>query len=116
MQNPSHHRHRKPLQLCEFEPAGRHAPRRRIGQLEQCAAVARGRQRRDRRQVSVIRLHMGADGQAEGGPLGGGIGIGMRKSDTELRAKFDEAIKAMKADGSLNAMIVKYFGEDSDKF
>ena len=48
--------------------------------------------------------------------LGGGIGIGMRKSDTELRGKFDEAIKAMKADGSLNALIVKYFGEESDKF
>ncbi len=48
--------------------------------------------------------------------LGGGIGIGMRKSDTELRAKFDEAIKAMKADGSLNALIAKYFGEESDKF
>src|SRR5690606_29604761 len=34
--------------------------------------------------------------------LGEGIGIGLRKSDTELKAKFDAAIAEMKADGSLN--------------
>ncbi|RPE71014.1 amino acid ABC transporter substrate-binding protein (PAAT family) [Pacificibacter maritimus] len=44
--------------------------------------------------------------------LGGGIGIGLRESDTELKAKFDAAIDAMKADGSLNTLLVKYFGED----
>ncbi|MCY1127766.1 transporter substrate-binding domain-containing protein [Frigidibacter sp. RF13] len=46
-------------------------------------------------------------------PLGGGVGIGMRKSDAELRAKFDAAITSMKDDGSLNAMIVKWFGENA---
>ena len=49
-------------------------------------------------------------------PLGGGIGIGMRQSDTELKEKFDAAITAMKDDGTLNAMIQKWFGEDAKIF
>jgi polar amino acid transport system substrate-binding protein len=44
--------------------------------------------------------------------LGGGIAIGVRESDGELKGKFDAAIDAMKADGSLNALLIKYFGED----
>ena len=44
--------------------------------------------------------------------LGGGIGIGLRESDTELKAKFDAAITSMKEDGTLNAMLIKWFGED----
>lgn len=40
--------------------------------------------------------------------LGGGIGMGIRKSDTELNAKFTKAIDEMKADGSLNALITKW--------
>ncbi len=48
--------------------------------------------------------------------LGGGIGMGLRKSDTELKAKFDEAISALKADGSLNEMITKWFGADAVTF
>ena len=44
-------------------------------------------------------------------PLGGGVGMGLRESDTELKAKFDAAITAMKGDGSLNALLVKWFGE-----
>jgi polar amino acid transport system substrate-binding protein len=35
-------------------------------------------------------------------PLGGGVGMGLRESDTELRDKFDAAIGAMKEDGTLN--------------
>lgn len=42
-------------------------------------------------------------------PLGGGIGMGLRKSDAEMRDKFDAAIGAMKKDGSLNALIAKWF-------
>jgi polar amino acid transport system substrate-binding protein len=42
-------------------------------------------------------------------PLGGGIGMGVRKSDTEMRDKFDAAITTMKKDGSLNALIAKWF-------
>ena len=44
-------------------------------------------------------------------PLGGGVGMGLRESDTELKAKFDAAITSMKEDGTLNAMIIKWFGE-----
>ncbi|TDT74840.1 amino acid ABC transporter substrate-binding protein (PAAT family) [Litoreibacter halocynthiae] len=40
--------------------------------------------------------------------IGGGIGIGLRESDTELKEKFNKAIQSMKADGSLNALIVKH--------
>lgn len=48
--------------------------------------------------------------------LGGGIGIGLRKSDTALNEKLTAAIQSMKADGSLNALIEKYFGADAEKF
>ncbi|WP_372801220.1 transporter substrate-binding domain-containing protein [Paracoccus seriniphilus] len=46
-------------------------------------------------------------------PLGEGIGMGLRQSDTELKAKFDAAITEMKEDGSLNELIKKWFGEDA---
>lgn len=49
-------------------------------------------------------------------PLGGGIGMAFRKSDAELRGKFDAAIKSMKADGTLNPLIKKWLGEDSPAF
>ncbi|MFV0491890.1 MAG: transporter substrate-binding domain-containing protein [Pseudorhodobacter sp.] len=48
--------------------------------------------------------------------IGDGIGVGLRESDTELKAKFNDAIAAMKADGSLNEMIKKWFGEDALTF
>lgn len=48
--------------------------------------------------------------------LGGGVGMGLRQSDTELRAKFDAAIGTMKADGTLNAAIEKWFGPEAKKF
>lgn len=48
--------------------------------------------------------------------LGGGVGMGLRKSDTELKAKFDAVITQLKADGSLNAMITKWFGPDALTF
>ncbi|MFN4156041.1 MAG: transporter substrate-binding domain-containing protein [Paracoccaceae bacterium] len=48
--------------------------------------------------------------------LGGGVGMGLRQSDTELRDKFDAAITSMKEDGSLNPLILKWFGEDADVF
>jgi polar amino acid transport system substrate-binding protein len=49
-------------------------------------------------------------------PLGGGIGMGLRESDTELRDKFDAIITEMKADGSLNAMLVKWFGPETTQY
>ncbi len=48
--------------------------------------------------------------------IGGGVGLGFRSSDTDLRAKFDAGITAMKADGTLNALIEKYFGPEGLKF
>ncbi len=48
--------------------------------------------------------------------LGGGVGLGLRESDTELKAKFDAAIQSMKDDGSLNALIEKHFGPETAKF
>jgi polar amino acid transport system substrate-binding protein len=48
--------------------------------------------------------------------LGGGIGIGLRQSDDALRDTFNAVIDEMKADGSLNVMIEKWFGPDHPKF
>lgn len=48
-------------------------------------------------------------------PLGGGIGMGFRESDTELRETFDAAIQSMKDDGTLNELIVKWL-PDSQQF
>ncbi|WP_128514081.1 transporter substrate-binding domain-containing protein [Tabrizicola thermarum] len=47
--------------------------------------------------------------------IGDGVGLGFRESDDELRAKFDAAIKSMKCDGTLDAMITKpeYFGPEA---
>jgi polar amino acid transport system substrate-binding protein len=41
-------------------------------------------------------------------PLGGGVGMGIRESDGELKAAFDAAIQSMKDDGTLNALIEKW--------
>ncbi|MGB8811857.1 MAG: transporter substrate-binding domain-containing protein [Paracoccaceae bacterium] len=48
--------------------------------------------------------------------LGGGVGLGMRESDTELKGKFDAAIQSMKDDGTLNTLITKWFGETGATF
>lgn len=45
--------------------------------------------------------------------LGGGVGLGVRESDTELKAKLDAAIGSMKEDGTLNTWLKEYFGEDT---
>ena len=41
---------------------------------------------------------------------------GHPQSDGDLKAKMDKAISSMKADGSLNKMISKWFGEDANLF
>jgi polar amino acid transport system substrate-binding protein len=48
--------------------------------------------------------------------LGGGVGLGLRESDTELKEKLNAAIQSMKDDGSLNALIEKHFGPETAKF
>lgn len=53
---------------------------------------------------------------AEEVQLGGGVGMGLRESDTELKEKMNAAISSMKADGSLNAMIKKWFGDEATVF
>ena len=47
-------------------------------------------------------------GAGVGARVGGGVGMGIRKSDAELRDKFTAAIESMKADGTLNALITKW--------
>ena len=49
-------------------------------------------------------------------PLGGGIGMGLRQADGALKEQFDAAITAMKEDGSLNAMLVKWFNEEAPQY
>ncbi|MBK5570736.1 transporter substrate-binding domain-containing protein [Ensifer sp. SSB1] len=47
-----------------------------------------------------------------GGPLGGGQSVGLRDADTELKAKFDDAINAAIADGTLSRLAIKWFKRD----
>jgi polar amino acid transport system substrate-binding protein len=44
--------------------------------------------------------------------LGAGVGIGIRKEDTALKAKLNAAIKAIRADGTYDAFSKKYFNFD----
>jgi octopine/nopaline transport system substrate-binding protein len=48
----------------------------------------------------------------QGGILGKGSAIGLRKSDTALKAKLDDAIRAAVADGTIKKLSDKYFGYD----
>ena len=45
--------------------------------------------------------------------IGGGVGVGVRESDGELKAALNAAIDAMKADGSLNEIIKRWFEIDA---
>ena len=49
-------------------------------------------------------------------PLGGGVGMGLRETDGELKAKFDAAITSMKEDGTLNTLLDKWFGEGTGTY
>ena len=48
--------------------------------------------------------------------LDSGIGVGVREDDGPLKDKLDNAIADMKEDGSLNALIEKWFGPDAERF
>jgi octopine/nopaline transport system substrate-binding protein len=48
----------------------------------------------------------------QGGFLGAGSSVGLRKSDTELKVMFDDAIAAAKADGTIKRLSEKWFGFD----
>jgi polar amino acid transport system substrate-binding protein len=41
--------------------------------------------------------------------IGNGVGVGLRKADDELEAKLNAAIDAAKADGTVDALIAKWF-------
>jgi len=47
-----------------------------------------------------------------GGPFGGGVGVGLRKADTDLLEMFNKAIDAARADGTLAEHFTKWFGKD----
>ncbi len=47
-----------------------------------------------------------------GGLFGPGVGIGLRKDDTALAVKFNEAIESARVDGTLSKLSVKWFGTD----
>ncbi|MDI7863143.1 transporter substrate-binding domain-containing protein [Rhizobiaceae bacterium n13] len=44
--------------------------------------------------------------------LGAGVGVGMRKGETELKDKINAAIKAIRANGTYDAITKKYFDFD----
>jgi polar amino acid transport system substrate-binding protein len=48
--------------------------------------------------------------------LGDGVGMALRQSDATLRDTFDAEITKLKADGSLNTMILKWFGPEAKTF
>ena len=48
----------------------------------------------------------------QGGLLGRGSSVGLRKTDPELKAMFNEAIAAAKADGTIETLSKKWFGFD----
>lgn len=47
-----------------------------------------------------------------GGLLGAGAGVGLRKSDADLKAMFNKAIEDAKKDGTIKALTIKWFGAD----
>ena len=47
-----------------------------------------------------------------GGSFGGGVGVGLRKADTDLLEMFNKAIDAARADGTLAEHFTKWFGKD----
>ena len=47
-----------------------------------------------------------------GGPFGEGVGVGLRKSDTDLLKMFNRAIDEARADGTLAEHFTKWFGKD----
>lgn len=46
--------------------------------------------------------------------IGGGVGAGTRKEDAELNATISEALVSIKEDGTLEKLMVEYFGEASN--
>jgi octopine/nopaline transport system substrate-binding protein len=47
-----------------------------------------------------------------GGVLGEGVGVGLRKEDTDLKTKFDNAIQSAVKDGTVRSLSLKWFRVD----
>jgi len=47
-----------------------------------------------------------------GGPFGAGVGVGLRKADTDLLKMFNKAIDEARADGTLAKHFTKWLGKD----
>jgi len=47
-----------------------------------------------------------------GGPLGFGVAVGLRKTDADLQSRFNAAVAASLADGTVKTMSMKWFGVD----
>jgi lysine/arginine/ornithine transport system substrate-binding protein len=68
--------------------------------------------------VGFLRTPRGKDFAFAGNPLydaktlGSGTAIGLRKEDTDLKAKIDQAIADMRADGTYDRIAKKYFDFD----
>ncbi len=78
---------------------------------ETIAAVKNGEADAVLADKSFLDTHNGVDGLVmleRMEAIGGGVGMGIRESDGELRGKFDAAIQSMKDDGTLNALIAKW--------
>lgn len=41
--------------------------------------------------------------------LGTGVGFGMRKNDAQLKSAVNQALKELKADGTIDGLAKKYF-------
>jgi lysine-arginine-ornithine-binding protein len=69
-------------------------------------------------EFGLIRQNPAADFAFDGAPVqdpdcfGEGVGIGVRKDDTALRAALNEALAAIRADGTYHRLAVMYFGSD----
>ena len=48
-----------------------------------------------------------------GGAFGNGVGVGIRKDDTELLKKFEAAINKARKNGDISRIATKWFGFDA---
>ena len=48
-----------------------------------------------------------------GGAFGNGVGVGIRKDDTELLSKFNKAIEMARKEGKIRELAIKWFGFDA---
>ena len=52
----------------------------------------------------------------DGVAIGGGVAMGIRKSDGSLKTKLNGAIASVKSDGTLNKLLKKWFKADAPQY